>query len=50
VVGFTIGSRGEVPAKRKPVIKDHDDDDDDGIQISSFTAACQLQKPLTGKH
>jgi hypothetical protein len=29
VVGFTIGSRGEVPGKRKPVIREHDDDDDD---------------------
>jgi len=27
VVGRTIGSRGEVPGERKPVI---DDDDDDG--------------------
>jgi hypothetical protein len=30
VVGFTTGSRGEVPGKRKPVIREqHDDDDDD---------------------
>jgi hypothetical protein len=30
VVGFTIGSRVEVPGKRKPVIREqkHDDDDD----------------------
>jgi hypothetical protein len=27
VVGSTIGSRGEVPEERKPVIKDDDDDD-----------------------
>jgi hypothetical protein len=29
VVGFTTGSRGEVPGKRKPVLREHDDDDDD---------------------
>jgi len=29
VVGWTIGSRGEVPGERKPVIRDDDDDDDD---------------------
>jgi hypothetical protein len=33
VVGFTIGSRGEVSGKRKPVIRKHDDggggDEDD---------------------
>jgi hypothetical protein len=29
VVGCTIGSRGEVPEERKPVIRDDDDDDDD---------------------
>jgi hypothetical protein len=29
VVGCTIGSRGEVPGERKPVIRDDDDDDDD---------------------
>jgi hypothetical protein len=28
VVGRTIGSRGEVPGERKPVIRDDDDDDD----------------------
>jgi hypothetical protein len=27
VVGFTTGSRGEVAGKRKPVIREHDDDD-----------------------
>jgi hypothetical protein len=27
--GCTIGSRGEVPGKRKLVIRDDDDDDDD---------------------
>jgi hypothetical protein len=26
VVGFTTGSRGEVPGKRKSVIRDDDDD------------------------
>jgi hypothetical protein len=30
-VGCTIGSRGEVPGERKPVIRDYDDDDDDDI-------------------
>jgi hypothetical protein len=32
VVGFTSGSRGDVPGKRKPVIREYDygyDDDDD---------------------
>jgi hypothetical protein len=29
VVGCTIGSSGEVPGERKPVIRDDDDDDDD---------------------
>jgi hypothetical protein len=28
VVGFTTGSRGEVPGKRKPVIRKHDYDND----------------------
>jgi hypothetical protein len=28
-VGCTIGSRGEVPGERKPVIRVDDDDDDD---------------------
>jgi hypothetical protein len=27
VVGFTTGSRGEVPGKRKPMIREHDDND-----------------------
>jgi len=27
VVGCTIGSRGEVPGERRPVIRDDDDDD-----------------------
>jgi hypothetical protein len=29
MVGCTIGSREEVPGKRKPVIRDDYDDDDD---------------------
>jgi hypothetical protein len=29
VVGFTTGSRGAVPGKRKPVIREQHDDDDD---------------------
>jgi hypothetical protein len=29
VVGFTTGSRAEVPGKRKPVIREHDGDDND---------------------
>jgi hypothetical protein len=28
-VRFVIGSRGEVPGKRKPVVREHDDNDDD---------------------
>jgi hypothetical protein len=28
-MGFTSGSRGEVPGKRRPVIREHNDDDDD---------------------
>jgi hypothetical protein len=35
--GCTIGSRGEVPGERKPVIRDDDDDDDtQGLQIGGF--------------
>jgi hypothetical protein len=33
VVGCTIGSRGEAPGERKPVIRDDDDDDDDDVLL-----------------
>jgi hypothetical protein len=36
VVGFTIGSRGEVPGKRKPVIREHDDDDFISFHLFAF--------------
>jgi hypothetical protein len=36
-VGFTIASRGEVPGKRKPVIRAHDDDDDDDDDDNNTT-------------
>jgi hypothetical protein len=36
VVGCTNGSRGEVPAVKKPVIKDDDDDDDDNKNNNAF--------------
>jgi hypothetical protein len=36
VVGFTTGSRGEVPGKIKPVIrKQHNNDDDDNKNSSN---------------
>jgi hypothetical protein len=37
VVEFTMGSRGEIPGKRKPVIKEHDHDDDDNITTTTTT-------------
>jgi hypothetical protein len=36
-VWCTIGSRGEVPGKRKPVIRDGDDNDDDMTTTTTTT-------------
>jgi hypothetical protein len=43
VVGFTTGSRGEVPGKRKPVIRDHDDDNDNSFSVLHQQPNGQLQ-------
>jgi hypothetical protein len=33
VVGFTTGSRGEVPGKRKPVIREHNNQKQEGQNL-----------------
>jgi hypothetical protein len=41
-VGFTIGSRGEVPGKRKPVIIEQQcDDDDDDVKTPLFCGSVE---------
>jgi hypothetical protein len=39
VVGFTTGSRGEVPGKRKPVIREHNNNKytkTPGFEVSQY--------------
>jgi hypothetical protein len=43
VVGCTIGSRGEVPGKRKPVIRDGDDDYDNRLNAWSVSIIIRIK-------
>jgi hypothetical protein len=47
---FTIGSRGEVPGKRKPVIRDHDDDNDNSFSVLHQQPNGQLQTAQTNNN
>jgi hypothetical protein len=52
MLGFTTGLRGKVSGKRKPVIREHNDDYDDSVQFNSsiqffiLCAASAAKRPI----